>query len=282
MQASPAPQYGLCVPAGSYLQTTAPFPIPSKDAMTWECVMKPPRLPRVAVWLLVHTRFAVGIFKGHVVLRVDTQVYITSTACATENTTNHWAGTFHTAQDVPLLFCNGEHSTSLDLLRLEQVDGLIHVDAAADLAEPCNSLDTFPLRIGWTSKPNRLRDAGVHLVVSELRLWYGALPLDTLSTGLGHDLHLLGFDDDVHWVQLLPVHVRAHIPPAVHLHFHQQPQTTTAPSSLHRQHMTFAVDIIADAVPTPSKSHIVLVLATPFASLSAQEVHRVALGMQQV
>ncbi|ETV77950.1 hypothetical protein, variant 2 [Aphanomyces astaci] len=316
MQASPAPQYGLCVPAGSYLQTTAPFPIPSKDAMTWECVMKPPRLPRVAVWLLVHTRFAVGIFKGHVVLRVDTQVYITSTACATENTTNHWAGTFHTAQDVPLLFCNGEHSTSLDLLRLEQVDGLIHVDAAADLAEPCNSLDTFPLRIGWTSKPNRLRDAGVHLVVSELRLWYGALPLDTLSTwklrevththpyiaklaaywrlnnqsrvryqldssGLGHDLHLLGFDDDVHWVQLLPVHVRAHIPPAVHLHFHQQPQTTTAPSSLHRQHMTFAVDIIADAVPTPSKSHIVLVLATPFASLSAQEVHRVALGMQQ-
>ncbi|ETV98702.1 hypothetical protein H310_08798 [Aphanomyces invadans] len=312
------PSYGLCVPAGSYLETATPVLMCTNDCMTWECLVKPPQMPRVAVWVVVHRRFAFGIFKGYGVMRVGTQVYVTASACAMENTVKHWAGTFRTANDAPTLCCNDEF---IDLERLEQVRPLC-VNEAIDLAEPTTTADNH-IRIGWTSKPNRMREARVHLVVSEFRVWRGWIPQDVLATwklrevnhthpyvvnlaaywrlndqshrryqldlsGSRHDLHLVGFDD-VRWVLLHPLHVHS-TNPVLHLQFHQQPLQDVSiigESSSHCRHMRFAVDVAChDCVaPSATKTHVVVVLDTAghvdTATLTPHDRDRTALALQQ-
>ncbi|KAF0682797.1 Aste57867_25096 [Aphanomyces stellatus] len=312
------PQYGLYMAPGSHLATTTAIALPA--LLTWECLLKPPLLPHVTIWLLHHARMAVGIYSGHVVVRQGRQIYITKAPCATENVVRHWAGMFLESSSPPLVSCNGAPVPAL--VRVDSPDGAALVRDVEALAQPPRdgravAVDDDDddgrslLRIGWTSKPRRMRDAGIHLVLAELRLWRGSLSLDVLSTwklrevtfghphapalaaywrfqhhgltriqvdasGGGHLLQGVGFDE-MHWSPLFPLQIETD--EVVQVHLHHAP-TSSSYGMDGRQ--AFVVEVVpVPSAPPPPKAHTHVVLVLDVLGLTGHDLARAVLALAQ-
>ncbi|KAH9155867.1 hypothetical protein AeRB84_002192 [Aphanomyces euteiches] len=283
---------GLRIDAGTYLESAEAISFP--DKITWECLLKPPLMPSTTVWLLTHSRFAVGVWKGHTVIRIAGQVFVTETPCVTENTCKHWSGLIPTIGEVPTLVCDGRFA--INLLKVEE--SLLQLDQE-HLTEP--HADNV-LRIGWSSKPKDPKGYGVHLTVSELRLWRGDLPADLVKSWRAREvshvhphcarlisywrlnsynqiepdlvgencLRYVGFDEIVH-PRLIDVNEER----LFTIILHQYPQENAS--------VAFALDIRCsedlDAAKVSSTFHVVLVLDA--VQLGSKELSRVSLALIQ-